>query len=178
MIWCWEPEPCVIAAIRHCGKPIIQWQCSFHLKAVLPLVKRLATDCSHNASTRASSATISIHIWEPLYDFPVIQRQYTITLFKHEHKEFQYVIIKNIFTLNNALLFVILFWCGRNDLIVLEIIGNVGIDLPRICLPGSCFHFKGYVSMQTKRTGSIPHRTNLPQGHKCIFNVCESLWSR
>ena len=47
------PGPCLTTAIWRCCKPISQWQCSFHLKAALPLVERLATmsDCTSKTPT-------------------------------------------------------------------------------------------------------------------------------
>ena len=36
-------ESCITTPIWHCRKPISQWQCSFDLKAVLPLDTRFAT---------------------------------------------------------------------------------------------------------------------------------------
>ena len=38
----------IATGIWSCHKPISQWQCSFHLKAALPLVKRLVTVSNHN----------------------------------------------------------------------------------------------------------------------------------
>ena len=43
-------KPCITTATWRCHKHFSQWKCSFHLKAALPLVKRLAT-----ASDRSSS---------------------------------------------------------------------------------------------------------------------------
>ena len=39
---CWWPGAC-ITAIRHCYKPLNQWQHSFQTKAALPLANRLPT---------------------------------------------------------------------------------------------------------------------------------------
>ena len=47
----WHPWPCITAAIWRCQKPIRQWQCSFNLKAALPLVKRLATASDRSNNT-------------------------------------------------------------------------------------------------------------------------------
>ena len=47
----WVPETRFTTATWRCRKPISQWQCSLHLKAALPLVKRLAIVSNRSSNT-------------------------------------------------------------------------------------------------------------------------------
>ena len=46
---------CVATVIGHCGKAFNQWQHSFHLKAALPLARKLATVSDHCGNKTGSN---------------------------------------------------------------------------------------------------------------------------
>ena len=62
----WNPGACITAAISCCRKPLNQWQCSFQMKAALPLANRLAAASDRNANSghRRLSRSMRVGLYE------------------------------------------------------------------------------------------------------------------